>query len=102
MTLAFGDWRDALFVGILVVNTAIGITQEARAKRALDRLAALVSPTARVVRDGHERALGVAQMVTGDLVRLQSGDQVVADGHLVEDVGLMLDEAILTIVRTRA
>ena len=52
VTLLFGDWRDALFLGILVANTAIGIAQEVRAKRALDRLAALVAPTATVVRDG--------------------------------------------------
>jgi cation-transporting P-type ATPase E len=38
LTLAFGDWRDALFLGILVANTSIGIAQEVRAKRALDRL----------------------------------------------------------------
>ena len=96
LTLAFGDWRDALFLGVLVVNTTIGVTQEARAKRALDRLAALVTPTARVIRAGTERDLEIADVVAGDLVRLQSGDQVVADGHVAQDVGLMLDESILT------
>jgi len=45
VTLAFGQWQDALFLGILVGNSAIGIAQELRAKRALDRLAALVAPT---------------------------------------------------------
>src|SRR5688500_10028451 len=47
VTLAFGDWQDALFLAILVANTGIGIGQEIRAKRTLDRLAALVAPTAR-------------------------------------------------------
>jgi magnesium-transporting ATPase (P-type) len=46
VTLLYGDWRDALFLGILVANTSIGIVQEVRAKRALDRLSALVAPTA--------------------------------------------------------
>ncbi len=96
LTLAFGDWRDALFLAVIVVNTMIGITQEARAKRSLDRLAALVSPTARVLREDRERDLGVADVVAGDVVRLQAGDQVVADGQLVESVGLSLDESILT------
>jgi len=59
VTLALGDWQDALFLGILVANTAIGIGQEARAKRALDRLAALIAPTATVVRDGASRRLHV-------------------------------------------
>jgi P-type E1-E2 ATPase len=96
LTLTFGDWRDALFLGILVSNTAIGITQEVRAKRALDSLAALVAPTATVVRDGQARRVGVAGVVDGDLVRIEAGDQLVADGRLVASAGLHLDESVLT------
>jgi hypothetical protein len=55
LTLTFGSWKDALFVGILVLNIAIGSFQEIRSKRALDRLAALVAPEAMVVRDGRDR-----------------------------------------------
>ncbi|MGH3104925.1 MAG: HAD-IC family P-type ATPase [Gaiellaceae bacterium] len=96
VTLAFGDWRDALFLFILLANSAIGIGQELRAKTALDRLAALVTPTATVVRDGRERPLRVEEVVPGDLVRLRPGDQVVADGRVEESAGLALDESILT------
>jgi P-type E1-E2 ATPase len=96
LTLVFGDWRDALFLGVLVANSAIGITQEVRAKRALDRLAALVQPTATVVRDGNARKAQVDELVVGDLVRLAPGDQVVADGVLVDAAALTLDESILT------
>ena len=52
LTSAFGSWQDALFVGILVANIAIGSFQEIRSKRALDRLAALVAPEAVVVGTG--------------------------------------------------
>jgi magnesium-transporting ATPase (P-type) len=52
LILIFADWRDALFLGIIVVNSAIGITQEARAKRALDCLSLLVEPRARRARRG--------------------------------------------------
>ena len=96
LTITFGSWKDALFVGILVSNVAIGSFQEIRSKRALDRLAALVAPEAVVVRDGLDRRLGVDQVVVGDLVRLAAGDQVVADGTLVSADGLALDEANLT------
>jgi len=96
LELIFGSWRDALFLGILVANTAIGIGQEVRAKRALDRLAALVAPTGRVVRDGETRSLPIEDVVVGDLIRLDAGDQVVADGTLVETEGLALDESNLT------
>jgi cation-transporting ATPase E len=96
VTLAFGAWQDALFLAILVGNSAIGIGQEIRAKRALDRLAALVAPSARVVRDGKARQVGVDELVPGDLVELQAGDQVVADGRLETASALTVDESILT------
>jgi magnesium-transporting ATPase (P-type) len=96
LMLAFGSWQDALFLGILVANSTIGITQEIRAKRALDRLSALVVPTASVVRDGEPRHLPREELVVGDLVLLQPGDQLVADGRLEASQGLLLDESILT------
>ena len=96
ITLAFGDWRDALFLGIVVANAGIGIWQELRAKRKLDALAALVAPRATVVRGGEAERVRVEDVVEGDLVRLAAGDQVVADGTLVASEGLEVDESILT------
>ena len=95
-TLAFGEWQDALFLGVLVSNSLIGITQEVRAKRALDRLESLIAPTANVLRDGELAHLAVDEVVVGDLVRVAPGDQVVADGRLAEAGGLTVDESILT------
>jgi magnesium-transporting ATPase (P-type) len=96
LTLAFGAWQDALFLGIVVANSGIGIAQELRAKRKLDELAALVAPHATVVRDGVARELAVEDVVEGDLVKVEAGDQVVADGTLDEAAALSLDESILT------
>ena len=96
VTLAFGEWQDALFLGVLVANAGIGIAQEVRAKRTLDRLAALVAPTATVVRDGQPRRVDVGAVVDGDVVLLEPGDQVVADGMLTRSDGLTVDESILT------
>ncbi len=96
LTIVFASWRDALFVGILVSNIAIGSFQEIRSKRALDRLAALVAPDAVVVRDGVDRRVPVDHVVVGDVVRVAPGDQVVADGQVVTADGLALDEANLT------
>ena len=96
LTLVFGDWRDALFLAIIVSNSAIGIWQELRAKNKLDALAALVAPRATVVRDGAPRVVAVEDVVEGDVVRLAPGDQVVADGTLVQAAGLYVDESILT------
>jgi cation-transporting P-type ATPase E len=96
LTLAFGYPQDALFLGILIANAGIGIAQELRAKKALDKLAALVAPDATVVRDGQPHQVPVEGVVVGDLVRVQAGDQIVADGTLVESEALALDESILT------
>ena len=96
LTITFGSWRDALFLGILFSNIAIGSFQEIRSKRALDRLAALVAPQAVVVRGGVDRRVPVEQVVVGDIVRVAAGDQVVADGTVVSEDGLALDEANLT------
>ena len=95
-TLAFGEWQDALFLGVLVANAGIGTVQEVRAKRSLDRLSALVAPQARAVRDGRPRLIAVEDVVPGDLVQLTPGDQIVADGILDQAVRLRVDESILT------
>ena len=95
-TLAFGEWQDALFLGVLLANTTIGIGQEVRAKRALDRLSAVVAPHATVIRDGEPTQLPVEEVVVGDLVRIGPGDQVVADGTVESAEWLRLDESILT------
>jgi cation-transporting P-type ATPase E len=96
ITLVFGDWRDALFLFIILTNSGIGIWQELRAKSKLDELAALVAPRATVVRDGQDRQVAVQDVLADDLVRVQPGDQVVADGDLVKADGLLVDESILT------
>ena len=96
LTLTFGAWQDALFLGILVSNIAIGSFQEIRSKRALDRLASLVAPDVVVVRDGVDHRVPVEQVVAGDLVRLAAGDQVIVDGVVVSADELALDEANLT------
>jgi cation-transporting P-type ATPase E len=95
-TIIWGNPKDALFLGILIANIAIGTFQEVRAKRALDKLAALVVAKATVVRDGAPRQVSVDEVVVGDLVRIGSGDQIPADGDLVRADGLALDESELT------
>jgi cation-transporting ATPase E len=94
--LVFGQVRDALFGIVLVLNMAIGVVQELRAKRVLDRLSLLAAPRARVVRDGAVTEVPVAGVVLDDVVALRSGDQVVADGEVLAAEGLEIDESLLT------
>ncbi|MCZ2860616.1 HAD-IC family P-type ATPase [Blastococcus sp. VKM Ac-2987] len=91
-----GRWQNALFGGVVVANAAIGIVQEVRAKRTLDRLAVLNAPTVRVVRDGATTEVAVADVVLDDLLELRAGDQVPADGVVRSATGLAVDESLLT------
>ena len=96
VVLLVGQWVDALFGFVLVLNTATGTLAEVRAKRALDRLSVLQAPTAHVRREGREADVDVADIVLDDVVRLRSGEQVPADGELLSADGLEIDESILT------
>ncbi len=91
-----GPLQDALFGLVLVANSGIGIIQELRAKRTLDRLSVLSAPTARVVRDGSAADIPAGQVVRDDVVRLRTGDQVVADGRVLSCAGLEIDESLLS------
>ncbi|MDQ1456165.1 MAG: cation-transporting P-type ATPase [Actinomycetota bacterium] len=96
LILVFGEGQDALFGIVLLFNVLIGVVQEYRAKRTLDRLAVLNAPRARVVRDGVVRELPVTEVVLDDLCDLVGGDQVPADGVLRAGDGLEVDESLLT------
>ena len=91
-----GRWQDALFGFAAFANAIIGCVQEFRAKAALDRLALLNAPSARVMRDGTEREIAPGEVVLDDLFVLRAGDQVSADAEVVDGRGLQIDESMLT------
>ncbi len=91
------EWRAALAVsGMVTVNTVVGLFQEIRAKRHLDRLAILTQNKATVIRDGQVQEIPSSEVVLGDSLLLQAGDAVVADGVIIEANFLEVDEALLT------
>ncbi|MEU5936495.1 cation-transporting P-type ATPase [Micromonospora sp. NPDC047187] len=97
VTTVLGDYPDtAVIVLVVLVNTVIGVVQEVRADRAIAALDRLAAPAARVVRDGRELAVPAADLVHGDLVRVEAGDIVPADLLLIEASRLHLDESALT------
>ena len=96
LVLATGRWQNGLFGLVVVANAGVGIVQEVRAKRTLDRLAVLNAPRARVLRDGAEEEIGVEDVVLDDLLVLAAGDQVAADGVVRTTTGLSVDESLLT------
>ncbi|MDQ1646981.1 MAG: P-type Ca2+ transporter type, partial [Cryptosporangiaceae bacterium] len=97
VTIGLRDVTDTVVIAVVIVlNTVVGIVQEARADRSMDALRRLAAPTARVTRDGHDQSVPAAGIVPGDLVLLEAGDIVPADLRLTEAVQLQIDEATLT------
>lgn len=91
-----GRWQNGLFGLVVIANSGIGIVQEVRAKRTLDRLAVLNAPHARAIRDGVLVDIDVTAAVQDDLLEIHAGDQVPADGMVRESAGLEVDESVLT------
>ena len=94
--LLTGAIQDALFGLVMVFNSGIGILQEERTKRTLDRLALLSAPHVRVLRDGCVAEVHLEQVVLDDLVLMAPGEQIVADGIVRSAEGLEIDESLLT------
>jgi cation-transporting ATPase E len=94
--LIVGPPQDALFGIILVLNTMVGIVQEVRAKRTLDRLVVIGGATATVVRAEGAREVPSREVVEGDVVGLGRGDQIVVDGVVLASDDLEVDESLLT------
>ncbi|MGZ5481512.1 MAG: cation-translocating P-type ATPase [Pyrinomonadaceae bacterium] len=81
---------------ILLLNAGLGVYQESKAENALARLKALADSFVWIIRDGHVVHLPSAEIVPGDIVRIEAGDRVPADGNLVDVHGVMVDESVLT------
>ena len=94
--LVVGQIQDALFGLVLVANALVGIIQELRAKRSLDRLALLSAPKASILREGQLVQHSIENVVIDDVLELQPGDQVVVDGAVVTSSELEIDESLLT------
>jgi len=91
-----GHLLDGLFAGLIVANSVVGIVQELRAKRTLDRLAIVGQVKPRVRRDGVTAELAPHEVVLDDVIEMGPGDQIVVDGVVVAETALELDESLLT------
>jgi len=97
VSLAIGEWSTGAVLALLtVVNAMVGLRQEGKAESAMNALKSLTKRTARVRRDGVEASIPAEQVVIGDLVLLAAGDDVAADGRVVQASSLDIDESALT------
>ncbi|MGE5518240.1 MAG: cation-translocating P-type ATPase [Bacteroidota bacterium] len=94
---AIGDTTDMVVIVVVVLfNSALGFYQEFRAEKILDALKSMLAQTSRVRRDGVKQEVHAESLVRGDVVLLEAGDRVPADGRLVVAHGLEIDESVLT------
>ena len=97
VSIAIGEVSTGVIVGLLIVlNVVLGSRQELKARASVDALAKLQVPQARVVRDGEVRLIAATDIVLGDVIDLESGDIVPADGRILRSATLETQEAALT------
>ncbi len=95
MVLMVGSFKNSMFMGIIVINTVIGIFQEIRAKKTLDKLAILTESKAVVLREGKKWSISTEKLVLDDILYLKTGDQIPADARVLEG-SIEVNESLLT------
>ena len=95
LVLLVGSYKNAFFVCIIIINTLIGIAQEIRAKKTIDKLAILTARKSVVIREGQKWTVPTEELVLDDVVCLKTGDQVPADARILEG-SLEVNESLLT------
>lgn len=92
-----GDMADAVTILIIVVvNAIMGFVQEYRTEKSLEALKELAAPTCKVIRDGILKVINSIEVTLGDLIILEAGDRIPADGIFIESSSIMVDESLLT------
>lgn len=89
-------FEPLLILLIVILNAVMGVYQEGKAEKALDALKNMSAPHARVLRDGVEMVIDAAELVPGDIIRLEAGDFIPADARLLQSAGLKSEESALT------
>lgn len=92
-----GSYIDAgIILSIVIINTIIGVLQEYKTERTLEHLKSLLTPQARVMRDGKMQVVPATDVVPGDILLIDEGEKIVADARLIVSGGLRVNQSILT------
>jgi Ca2+-transporting ATPase len=97
VSLLIQEWTTGILLIVLtLLNAVVGLRQEGKAESAMNALKSMMKTTARVRRDGTEAEVPAEELVVGDVVLIAAGDQVPADGRIIEASALQIDESALT------
>lgn len=91
-----GQYKNLLFLGVIILNSLIGIVQELRVKQLIDKLTVITASKVTVIRNSADAVIPIDQIVVDDIVRLSVGDQIVTDGKVLKSEGLEINESMLT------
>lgn len=91
-----GQFKNLTFMGVIIINSVIGIIQEMKVKKLVDKLSVITASKARVIRDGAEQEIAIEKVVQDDLVSVANGDQVCSDCVVLESDGMEVNESMLT------
>ena len=92
---AVGSYKNMLFMGVVIINTAISTFQEIRSKKMIDKLAILAESKAKVIRDGFKKEISIHEIVLDDILEYETGNQIVADS-IIQEGEVEVDESFLT------
>ena len=90
-----GEYKNLLFMGVVICNTLISTIQEIRSKLTVDKISLLNEPTAVVIRDGKEEKIDIYDIVLGDVLKLSPGNQIVTDSKIIEGE-ILVNESLIT------
>ncbi|MFG6444812.1 cation-translocating P-type ATPase [Microbacterium sp. P07] len=97
VTFVMGDWVDAsVILAVTIINAIVGVVQDGRSQRALEGIRAMLSLSAKTKRAGQWTNIDAAELVAGDIVRVEPGDKVPGDARLIRSSVLRVDESALT------
>ncbi len=91
-----GSYKNMLFLGVVICNSAIGIIQELKVKQLIDQLSVITAAKTIVLRNGKGKSIPIEELVVDDIVRVKTGDQIVTDGIVLGGKGLEVNESMLT------
>lgn len=97
MLVAFtGQFKNITFMGVILINTAIGIVQELKVKKLIDKISVMTVSRTKVIREGVTKEIDVSDVVIDDVILVESGEQVCADCRLLDSTGVEVNESMLT------
>ena len=91
-----GQFKNMTFMGVILINTAIGIVQELKVKKLIDQISVMTAARTRVIREGVTKEIDVSDVVIDDVILVESGEQVCADCRLLDATGIEVNESMLT------